>query len=58
MADGNLPLDVDPKRAWADGHLRHAPVDVMRASREELLRIQGSGRAPPIRSFRPGSATV
>ncbi len=42
-ADGNLPLDVDPKRAWADAHLRYTPVDVMHASREELLRVPGIG---------------
>lgn len=41
--DGNLRLDVDPKRAWADDHLLHAPVDVMRASRGELLRVPGIG---------------
>ncbi len=41
--DGNLRLDVDPKRAWADAHLRQAPVEIMRASRDELLRIPGIG---------------
>ena len=40
---GNLRLDIDPKRAWADAHLLHAPVDVMRAGREELLRVPGIG---------------
>lgn len=40
---GNLRLDVDPKRAWADEHLRRAPLDVMRAERAELLRIPGIG---------------
>ncbi|MCZ7542418.1 MAG: radical SAM protein [Anaerolineae bacterium] len=40
---GNLRLDVDPKRAWAEAHLRHAPVDVMRADRTTLLRIPGIG---------------
>ena len=39
----NLRLDVDPKRAWADEHLREAPVEVNRASRSELLRIPGIG---------------
>ena len=43
MAGGNLPLDLDPKRAYADTHLRHAPVDVMHASRNELLRVPGIG---------------
>lgn len=41
--DANLPLDADPKRAWADVHLRQAPVDLNRASRRELLRVPGIG---------------
>jgi predicted DNA-binding helix-hairpin-helix protein len=40
---GNLRLDVDPKRAWADEHLRHAPIDLAHASREQLLRVPGIG---------------
>jgi predicted DNA-binding helix-hairpin-helix protein len=41
--DGNLRLDTDPKRAWADAHLLHAPLEIMSASREELLRVPGIG---------------
>ncbi len=41
--EGNLRLDVDPKRAWADLHLLHAPVDLMHAEREALLRVPGIG---------------
>jgi predicted DNA-binding helix-hairpin-helix protein len=41
--EGNLPLDVDPKRAWADEHLRGCPIDVMHAERRDLLRIPGIG---------------
>jgi predicted DNA-binding helix-hairpin-helix protein len=41
--EGNLRLDVDPKRAWADVHLREAPVDVMAADLRDLLRIPGIG---------------
>jgi predicted DNA-binding helix-hairpin-helix protein len=40
---GNLRLDVDPKRAWADAHLIHAPVDLVHAGREALLRVPGIG---------------
>jgi predicted DNA-binding helix-hairpin-helix protein len=36
-------LDTDPKRAWADANLRHAPVEIMSASREDLLRVPGIG---------------
>lgn len=43
QADTNLRLDVDPKQAWADEYLRHAPVEVNRAERMELLRIPGVG---------------
>jgi predicted DNA-binding helix-hairpin-helix protein len=40
---GNLRLDVDPKRAWADLHLLHTPIDVMQADRNALLRIPKIG---------------
>lgn len=41
--DGRLPLDTDPKRAWAEAHLRRSPVEVNRAGREALLRVPGIG---------------
>jgi len=40
---GNLPLDQDPKLAWAETHLLHRPVEINRAGREELLHIPGIG---------------
>lgn len=43
LPDGNLRLDIDPKLAWALDNLTDAPVDVMTASRRELLRIPGIG---------------
>jgi predicted DNA-binding helix-hairpin-helix protein len=42
-ADGNLPLDIDPKLAWALKFREHFPVDVNRASKEQLLRVPGLG---------------
>jgi len=42
-ADQNLRLDVDPKQAWADQHLRQAPVEINRAGRSALLRVPGIG---------------
>lgn len=42
-ADGNLPLDIDPKLAWALKFREHFPVDVNRAPREMLLRVPGLG---------------
>jgi predicted DNA-binding helix-hairpin-helix protein len=41
--DQNLRLDVDPKQAWADLNLRHAPVELNLADRETLLRVPGIG---------------
>ena len=40
---GNLPLDIDPKHAWALKHRGLFPVDVNRAPRELLLRVPGLG---------------
>jgi putative DNA modification/repair radical SAM protein len=40
---GNLPRDVDPKLAWALRHPERFPVEVMKAEREELLRVPGIG---------------
>jgi putative DNA modification/repair radical SAM protein len=42
-AGGMLPLDIDPKLAWALRHRDRFPLDVNRASREELLRVPGFG---------------
>lgn len=43
VGEGNLRTDVDPKRAWADETLRHAPIDLMTADREQLMRVPGIG---------------
>jgi len=42
-ANGMLPLDIDPKLAWALRFRDRFPVDVNRAPREMLLRIPGLG---------------
>lgn len=42
-ADENLPLHTDPKRAWAEMNLVHAPVEINRADRRELMRVPGIG---------------
>ncbi len=49
LSDGNMELSLDPKRAWAERHLREAPVEVMTARRDQLLRLPGIG---------PKSATI
>ena len=40
---GMLPLDIDPKLAWALKFRASFPVDVNRAPREMLLRVPGLG---------------
>lgn len=41
--DGMLPLDIDPKLAWALRFRASFPVDLNRAPREMLLRVPGLG---------------
>jgi predicted DNA-binding helix-hairpin-helix protein len=42
-SDGSLPLDRDPKRAYADQFLAESPLEVNDAEREMLIRIPGIG---------------
>ncbi len=41
--NGQLPLAADPKKMWADGHPELFPVEVGKATREQLLRVPGIG---------------
>ena len=41
--DGNLPLNTDPKLAWAQTNLAETPIEINRASRSQLLRVPGIG---------------
>lgn len=41
--DGKLPLEIDPKLAWAQAHLAEAPLEINRANMQELLHIPGIG---------------
>jgi predicted DNA-binding helix-hairpin-helix protein len=41
--DGNLPLDDDPKTAWALAHPERFPLEVTRAPYEALVRVPGIG---------------
>jgi predicted DNA-binding helix-hairpin-helix protein len=43
LTDGNIELNLDPKRAWAERHLRDAPIEIMAARRDQLLRVPGIG---------------
>ncbi len=40
---GTLPLEADPKLAWARAHLADTPLEINRAGREALLRVPGIG---------------
>jgi len=40
---GDLPLDEDPKLAWAIHNIKHEPVEINTAPREILLRVPGLG---------------
>ena len=42
-AGGNLPLDSDPKLAWARRNLTQAPIELNTAGRRDLLRVPGIG---------------
>lgn len=42
-ANGLLPLDTDPKTAYALAHPERFPLDIQHADRQELLRVPGLG---------------
>ena len=55
--DGNLPLSIDPKQAWAQVNLQNSPVEINKAGRNELLRVPGigpKGAASILRARREG----
>ena len=56
--DGNLPLAVDPKVAWALAHPEGFPVDVTTASLEALLRVPGVGVVTARRIVKERGATI
>jgi predicted DNA-binding helix-hairpin-helix protein len=41
--DGRLPIQCDPKMAWAQKNLRECPIEVNRAEYHTLLRVPGIG---------------
>ncbi|MBQ5797670.1 MAG: putative DNA modification/repair radical SAM protein, partial [Firmicutes bacterium] len=48
----NLDTEVDPKVSWALRHLDQFPMEINRASMEELLRIPGIGNVSAARIVR------
>lgn len=43
QAGGDLPLDIDPKLAWALAHRESFPVDLNRAPQALIARVPGIG---------------
>ena len=46
---GNLPLDIDPKLAWARIHLIERPIEINKAEKMQLMLIPGIGRQGAMR---------
>ncbi len=44
LIDGNLPLDKDPKTAWAEANIHLFPVEINTADYEMLIRVPGIGK--------------
>jgi predicted DNA-binding helix-hairpin-helix protein len=40
---GDLPTHTDPKRAWAEANLVHAPLEINTADQRTLMRVPGIG---------------
>jgi predicted DNA-binding helix-hairpin-helix protein len=58
QSDGNLPLNLDPKSAWALAHPESFPVEIGTASYEQLLRVPGIGPVAARRVVAERSGTV
>jgi predicted DNA-binding helix-hairpin-helix protein len=41
--ENNLPLNADPKQAWAQMYLANTPIEINKAEKQELIRIPGIG---------------
>ena len=54
----NLDMDVDPKVSWALRNIQHFPMEINRASMEELLRIPGIGNVSAARILRHRKMTA
>ncbi|HEX7542304.1 MAG TPA: radical SAM protein [Anaerolineales bacterium] len=42
-SDGRLPVQIDPKLAWAQRNLAEQPIEINYASRHMLMRVPGIG---------------
>ena len=43
LTEGYLPLETDPKQAWARVNLSQQPIELNHADRRQLLRVPGIG---------------
>ncbi len=41
--DGRLPVQTDPKLAWAQQNIAESPIEINRAERQVLMRVPGIG---------------
>ena len=41
--DGRLPVQIDPKLAWAQKNLAESPIEINQAERYSLMRVPGIG---------------
>jgi predicted DNA-binding helix-hairpin-helix protein len=55
---GNLPLNLDPKTAWALSHPEWYPMEIGTASYEELIRVPGIGPLAARRIVSQRTSTV
>jgi len=56
--EGNLPLNVDPKTAWALSHPERFPVEITAAEYETLVRVPGIGPVVARRLIAERGSTV
>ena len=56
--DGNLPLSLDPKIAWALRHAERFPVEIRTATRSQLMRVPGIGAGSARRIVEERGRTV
>jgi predicted DNA-binding helix-hairpin-helix protein len=57
---GNLSLELDPKMTWAERNLLIEPLEINKATREQLLRVPGIGpkKADLILHYRRGKNSI
>lgn len=44
LRDGNLPLETDPKTAWAEANKHLFPIEINTADYDMLIKVPGIGK--------------